>query len=53
MEFAAEMEEGPARAPAPARRPQTLLERAPVRFWQGVAALLALALLASLLLRRG
>jgi len=29
-------------------RPQTLLERAPVRFWQGVAALLALALLASL-----
>jgi hypothetical protein len=52
MEFAAEMEEGPARAPAPARRPQTLLERAPVRFWQGVAALLALALLASLVLRR-
>ena len=52
MEFAAEMEEGPARAPAPARRPQTLLERAPVRFWQGVAALLALALMASLLLRR-
>ena len=41
----------PARRP-PARRPQTLLERAPVRFWQGVAALLALALLASLLLRR-
>jgi serine/threonine protein phosphatase PrpC len=52
MEFAAEMEEGPARAPPPTRRPQTLLERAPVRFWQGVAALLALALLASLLLRR-
>ena len=52
MEFAAEMEEGPARAPASARRPQTLLERAPVRFWQGVAGLLALALLASLLLRR-
>jgi serine/threonine protein phosphatase PrpC len=52
MEFAAEMEEGPARAPAAARRPQTLLERAPVRFWQGVAALLALALLASLWLRR-
>jgi serine/threonine protein kinase len=48
MEFAAEMEAGPPRAPAPARRPQTLLERAPVRFWQGVAALLALALLASL-----
>ena len=52
MEFAAEMEAGPPRAPPPARRPQTLLERAPVRFWQGVAALLALALLASLLLRR-
>jgi serine/threonine protein phosphatase PrpC len=52
MEFAAEMEAGPPRAPAPARRPPTLLERAPVRFWQGVAALLALALLASLLLRR-
>jgi serine/threonine protein phosphatase PrpC len=52
MEFAAEMEAGPPLAPAPARRPQTLLERAPVRFWQGVAALLALALLASLLWRR-
>jgi serine/threonine protein phosphatase PrpC len=52
MEFAAEMEAGPPRAPAAARRPQTLLERAPVRFWQGVAALLALALLASLWLRR-
>ena len=52
MEFASEMEAGPPRAPAPVRRPQTLLERAPVRFWQGVAALLALALLASLLLRR-
>src|SRR5271170_2860198 len=52
MEFAAEMEAGPPRAPAPVRRPQTLLERAPVRFWQGVAALLALALLVSLW-RRG
>ncbi len=29
MEFAAEMEAGPPHAPAPARRPQTLLERAP------------------------
>jgi hypothetical protein len=48
-EFAAEMESGPARAPAPVRRPLTLYERAPVRFWQGVAALLALALLVSLL----
>ena len=52
MEFAAEMEAGPPRAPPAVRRPQTLLERAPVRFWQGVAALLALALLASLFWRR-
>ena len=52
MEFALEMEAGPPRAPPPARRPLTLLERAPVRFWQGVAALLGLALLLSLLLRR-
>ena len=51
MEFAAEMEAGPPLTPALARRPQTLLERAPVRFWQGVAALLALALLLSLLRR--
>jgi serine/threonine protein phosphatase PrpC len=50
-EFALEMEAGPARAALPARRPLTLYERAPVRVWQGVAALLALALLASLLLR--
>ncbi|MGH7248550.1 MAG: bifunctional protein-serine/threonine kinase/phosphatase, partial [Pseudomonadota bacterium] len=51
IEFAVEMETGPARAPLPARRPLTLYERAPVRFWQGVAALLALALLLSLWLR--
>jgi serine/threonine protein kinase len=51
MEFAAEMEAGPPLAPALARRPQTLFERAPVRFWQGAAALLALALLLSLLRR--
>lgn len=50
-EFAAEMEAGPARAPAMARRPLTLYERAPLRFWQGLAALLALALLLVLLLR--
>jgi hypothetical protein len=43
------MEAGPARAPPEIRRPQTLLERNPVRFWQGVAALLALALVVSLL----
>jgi serine/threonine protein phosphatase PrpC len=48
MGFAAEMEAGPPRAPPTPRRPQTLLERAPVRFWQGVSALLALALLALL-----
>jgi len=50
-EFAVEMEAGPASAPAAANRQLTLYERAPVRFWQGVAALLALALL-YLLLRR-
>jgi serine/threonine protein kinase len=44
-EFAVEMEAGPARAPPAVPRPQTLYERHPVRFWQGVAALLALALL--------
>jgi serine/threonine protein phosphatase PrpC len=49
-EFAGEMETGPARAPIAAGRPLTLYERSPVRFWQGVAALLALAL-AFLLLR--
>jgi serine/threonine protein phosphatase PrpC len=43
MEFAVEMEAGPARAPVGLRRPQTLYERAPVRFWQGVSAILALA----------
>ena len=49
IEFAVEMEAGPARAPAPMPRPQTLYERDPVRFWQGVAALLVLALILSLL----
>lgn len=51
MEFALEMETGPARAPPAAPRPLTLYERAPVRVWQGLAALLALALLVSLLVR--
>lgn len=50
-EFALEMEAGPARAPTEIRRPRTLYERAPLQFWQGVAALLALALLVSLLVR--
>ena len=44
-EFSVEMEAGPARAPQGIRRPQTLYERAPVRFWQGVAAILALAVI--------
>ncbi len=51
LEFAVEMENGPARAPVTAGRPQTFYERNPVAFWQGVAALLALALIAALLLR--
>ena len=47
-EFASEFEAGPLHAPPPVRRPLTLYERAPVRFWQVMAGLLALALLASL-----
>jgi len=50
-DFAVEMETGPARAPVGAGRPQTLYERNPVLFWQGVSALLALALIATLWLR--
>ncbi len=50
-EFALEMEAGPARARSAAPRPLTLYQRAPLRVWQGIAALLALALLASLVLR--
>jgi serine/threonine protein phosphatase PrpC len=50
-EFAQEFESGPAYAPPPVRRPLTLYERSPVRFWQVVAALLCLALVASLLWR--
>jgi serine/threonine protein phosphatase PrpC len=49
MEFAVEMETGPARVPVTAPRPLTLYERHPIRFWQGVAALLALALILLLL----
>ena len=51
IEFALEMENGPARAAATTYRPRTFYERSPVRFWQGVSALLAAALIASLLLR--
>jgi Protein kinase domain len=50
-EFALELEAGPARAPTEIRRPRTLYERAPLQVWQGVAALLALALLVSLFVR--
>jgi hypothetical protein len=45
VEFAAEMEAGPARTKLPAQGERTLYERFPVQFWQTVAALLALALL--------
>jgi hypothetical protein len=45
------MERGPTRAPLAVRRPLTLYERSPIRFWQGVSALLALGLAAALLLR--
>jgi serine/threonine protein phosphatase PrpC len=51
IEFALEMEAGPARAPTAMPRPRTLYERAPLQFWQGLAALLALALLVALLVR--
>jgi hypothetical protein len=47
-EFAVEIEAGPARVPLVVHRPRTFYERDPLRFWQGVAALLALALLLSL-----
>jgi serine/threonine protein phosphatase PrpC len=48
-EFAAEMEAGPARELVTNRRPLTLYERAPIQFWKGLAALLAIALVWSLL----
>ncbi len=51
IEFAVEMEAGPARTPLAAHRPQTFYERNPLLFWQGVSALLAIALIASLWLR--
>jgi serine/threonine protein phosphatase PrpC len=51
-EFAAEMEAGPARAASGRGRQRTLYERAPVRVWQGISALLALALAASLFMHR-
>jgi serine/threonine protein phosphatase PrpC len=48
IEFAVEMEAGPARAPPAESQPRTLYERHPLQFWQGIAVLLALALLVSL-----
>jgi serine/threonine protein phosphatase PrpC len=51
-EFAQEFEAGPARAASGLGRPRTLYERAPLRVWQGISALLALALLASLFMHR-
>jgi serine/threonine protein phosphatase PrpC len=50
-EFAFAMEDGPARARTEIPRPRTLYERAPLQVWQGLAALLALALLVSWLVR--
>jgi hypothetical protein len=51
-EFAHEMEAGPARAAAGRSRHRTLYERSPVQVWQGIAAILAVALAASLFLHR-
>ncbi len=50
-EFAADLEAGPAAGVQPAAPPPTLYQRQPLRVWQAIAALLALALLASLLTR--
>lgn len=50
-EFASELEAGPARPHITMGRPRTLYERHPVRFWQVVAAVLAVALLFVLLRR--
>jgi len=51
MEFAVEMEEGPARASHGASGSPTLYRRYPVQVWQAISALLALALVLSLLFR--
>ena len=52
LEFALQLENGLAgHVPAPERAP--LYQRDPVRFWQGVSLMLALALLATLALRAG
>jgi hypothetical protein len=44
IEFAVEMEAGPAGAPVAVRHSRILYERDSLQFWQGVAALLSLAL---------
>ena len=49
VEFAEELEAGPAAAPVKIRREPTAYERYKLQFWQGLAALLALGLLVSLL----
>jgi serine/threonine protein kinase len=47
--FAIELEAGPARMGPAVRRPRTFYERAPVLFWQIIAALLAVGLILSFL----
>jgi serine/threonine protein phosphatase PrpC len=51
MELAVEMEAGPASTPSSPPRPLTFYERAPVQFWQGVSALLAIGLILSFIFR--
>jgi serine/threonine protein phosphatase PrpC len=48
MELAQEMEAGPAGGPAAAPGPPTLYERYRLRFWQALAALLAIGLIVAL-----
>jgi len=50
-DFAVEMETGPARVAVSSYTQQTFYQRHPVLFWQGVSALLGVALLATLWLR--
>jgi serine/threonine protein phosphatase PrpC len=51
MEFAVEMEEGPARAPHTGGGSRTFYQRYPVLVWQAISGLLAAALAVSVLLR--
>jgi serine/threonine protein phosphatase PrpC len=50
-EFALEVEAGPTRTPSGTRQPLPLYQRNPLQVWQGIAVLLALALLATWLIR--